>query len=594
MSNFLTNIRLNNLQREIDGIVLGGPLQNPLQTPLNLGGNPIQNATTIACNQIFTSEITSPSGEGIRIDEGVYFGDFGSVTAPNLYVGNAFANPPEAIGTVYDTVYNLPPGSTPPSIATVLTAGSVANAGQSITVPTATFTSTTVSGTLNVGTVTSTGVITAGTVSTSGLTTNSISENTTGEGIAISAIATFENQPKFENGLEVSTGDISLWSGSVDANFFQSYPPGGLIEIKDNVQVDKDLTITGLLSGTNIKGVTGSFTNIENISSDGPPSFSFGLDANNHDISNVAHINMNIPSATGSVIEIYPEPITPATGYPSLGLIYRPSTGIPIESVVYDTVFNVPPSVAASTLTAVLTAGHLAPSQSMTVGSVIADSTTVGISSISEYIAMPSVESPTQFTTFVQTVNDNLQVQYGNLINVPNTAGPWGNIFDSHFNPPSSVAPVNYTNSPGMDITISPSINIFNQKLLTFTVEQGSGNIFTLYVDNFAFQTLAPQPVGANYVLYLDKANMPVGNYFPNRTDKPISYLNLTDVEPVKNYDFSQSILQTEINETAGTISLWVGGTANLSIPYSFTIHLISLLGSLEVTSSNGTTVVIS
>ena len=605
MSNFLTNIRLNNLQREIDSIVLGGPLQNPLQTPLNLGGNPIQNATTIACNQIFTSEIASPVGAGIRIDEGVYFGDFGSVTAPNLYVGNAFANPPEAIGTVYDTVYNLPPGSTPPSIATVLTAGSVANAGQSITVPNATFTSTTVSGTLNVGTVSTTGAITAGTVSTTGvitatgsisagagLTTNSISENTTGAGIAIGTIATFLNQPKFESGIEVSTGDIVLWSGNVAANFFESYPPGGLMEIKDNVQLDKDLTISGLLSGTIIKGTTGSFTSIENISSEGPPSFSFGLDANNQSIANASDIQLTLPSSQD--ITIQANNINPSTGYPSLGLVWQHS-GTNTSSIVYDTVFNVPPSVAASTLTAVLAAGNSAPTQSMIIDAVTASSTSTSIAEISGYISMPSVENPADYTTFVQATDSALQVQYGHLINIPAPGGPWGTIYDSHYNPPTVVAPVNYTNSPGVTIDLGPASNIFNQKLVTFTLNQGVGNIFTLYIENFAFQTMAPTPPDQNYVLYLDSSDMPVGNYFPNRTDKPLSYLNILDVTAApKNYAFTQSILQTDIGESAGTVSLWVGGTANSSIPYSFVMHFISLLGTLESTNSIGTTVTIS
>ena len=154
MSNFLTNIRLNNLQQEIDNIVLAGPLTNPLLKDMDCGGFGVENAGLIQATSITTPSFTTTNevSAGYIVASGniagntfsqtfngttyasIENGDIsaGAVTATNLYVGNPFASPSVVKGTVYDSVYNQPPA---PTLEEVLTVGSVAGGNQSITVP---------------------------------------------------------------------------------------------------------------------------------------------------------------------------------------------------------------------------------------------------------------------------------------------------------------------------------------------------------------------------------------------------------------------------------------------------------------------------
>jgi len=579
-------------------LVLSGPLQNPLGKTLDCGGQIVENAYSVSCGALIANSFASPTGSGIEFYEGVY--SSATLTATNLYVGNPFANPPAAIGTVYDTVYNLPPGSTPPTISQVLTAGSVASGGQSITVPSATFDDLTISDILTIGTVDPSGD-TAGILRVSKIqavlptaggdaaTLNFDITNVSFDEITVQGSATFTQ--------DVLTPLLKV--GQITTN-----SPGDDMTLTGILSGGGTATITGMseVAGTDIKGATGSFTSIENISNNGPPQLSFGVDVNNHDISNIQNLEMFIDATND--IKIKANVVNPSTNYPSLGLTWTDGANPAVTSIVYDTVFNVPPSVAANSLSAILANNNSAGGNDITDGGdftctklitsdITSDSASVKIFGITEYIEIPSVEHPVEYITFIQATDSALQVQYGHLINVPTPGGPWGAIYDSHYNPPTAVCPINYTNSSGLDFNFSIPGNIFNQKLVTFTLGQGIGNIFTLYIENFAFETKAPITDGLNYVLYLDSSDMPVGNYFPGRTDKPLSYLTILDVtEAAKNFAFTQSILQTDIGESTGTVSLWVGATINTGPPLaSFNMDFISLLGTLESTNSIGTTV---
>lgn len=511
MSNFLTNIRLNNLQQEIDNLVLSGPLQNPLLTPLDCGGFGVDNAAFIEAASIITPSFTTN----------------GTLTAESVVVSEV-----ATIGTVDingDTAGILRVSQIQPVLSSA-----------------------------------------AGTANTLEFTVT----NVTFDGITVNGATSFTQ--------DVVTPLLKV--GQIETN-----TPGDDMTLTGILTGGGTATITGMseVAGTDIKGTTGSFTSIENISNDGPPQLSFGADVNNHDILNIQNLQMYI--GTTSNIEISANPVNPVTSKPSLGLTWKNGSNPDVTSVVYDTVFNVPPSVTANSLAGILAINTSAGGNDITDGG---DFTCTKL--ITSEIASTNSATPVIVSSFLQSSSyiEALNMYIKNPSVIPAAIGT---VFDSHYNPPTAVAPVNYTNSPGVSIDLAPATNIFNQKLVTFTLNQGVGNIFTLYIENFAFQTMAPTPPDQNYVLYLDRSDMPVGNYFPNRADKPLSYLNILDVTAApKNYAFTQSILQSDIGESVGEVSLWVGGTATSFIPYSFVMHFISLLGSLESTNAIGTTVTIS
>lgn len=417
MSNFITNIRLNNLQQEIDNIVLTGPLTNPLLKDMDCGGFGVDNAVFIQAASIITPSFTTTgiiadsvatdtmtsktSGGPITFNSDANFTEgvsFSSVTFDNLTVTDLATvgslsttklNVQSNIqGSLYVAQDSLLGGNVKMSKDNNLYTSNIFAAPDDITE------TINVRNTLNVGNETVdestiTGLITVGVVDGAGNTSGTLRvshiQPTLSSAGGDAASLQFEvTSVKFDD--EIIVQGYGTFGGAintpiVNTDKIQTNTLGQNITLVGVLQGEATAIITGMsqIGGADIYGDIGSFTSIKNKENNGPPSLDFGLNANNHSIANASDIQLTLPASQD--ITIQANNINPSTGYPSLGLVWQHS-GTNTSSVVYDTVFNVPPSVTANTLQGVLTTGPSAGGLSMTnIGSVYSNNYFVGANS---------------------------------------------------------------------------------------------------------------------------------------------------------------------------------------------------------------------
>lgn len=139
MSNFLTNIRINNLQSELDSALLAKGVINPLNANLQMNGNAITNVGELIVNTLKTNVLlTNPAFETISVnaDVDIHEGNILNLNTESFLLSGATSSDqtttlqtnlvnisgvdkfclqvvsgltPTEVGTVYDTVYNPPP-----------------------------------------------------------------------------------------------------------------------------------------------------------------------------------------------------------------------------------------------------------------------------------------------------------------------------------------------------------------------------------------------------------------------------------------------------------------------------------------------------
>ena len=139
MSNFLTNIRINNLQAELDSALLAKGVVNPLNANIQMNGNAITNVGELIVNTLKTNVLlTNPSFGTIAVnaDVDVNQGNILNLNTESFLLSGATSSDqtttvqtnlvnifgvdkyclqvssgttPTEFGTVYDTIYNPPP-----------------------------------------------------------------------------------------------------------------------------------------------------------------------------------------------------------------------------------------------------------------------------------------------------------------------------------------------------------------------------------------------------------------------------------------------------------------------------------------------------
>lgn len=670
MSNFLTNIRLNNLQQEIDNIVITGPLTNPLLKDMDCGGFGVDNAvfiqaasiitpsfttTGIIADSVATDTITSKtSGGPVTFDSELkaetgdfstnlrattftqYTGGFnqvsiagGGINCLTINTDNIASNSANPIQ--FQSEANFTQGVTFSSITfDDLTVTDLATVGSLTTTKSnvqsniagslyvaqdsllggdvkmskdynlytsnifASLDDTTetinVRNTLNVGNETVdestiTGLITVGVVDSAG--------NTSGT-LRVSHIQpTFSPAGGDANSLQFEVTTVKF----DDEIVVQGYGTfGGAINTPivntDKIQTNtlgQDITLVGVLQGVttaiitgmsqiggaDIYGDTGSFTSIRNKENNGPPSLDFGLDANNHSVANASDIQLTLPASQD--ITIQANNINPSTGYPSLGLVWQHS-GTNTSSVVYDTVFNVPPSVAANSLAGILAVNTSAGGYAITDGgdfnSASVSTNQIGSRSGGDILLL-----------------DTLKTQTGTAPNIT-----YGNVFDSLVNPVGSQGVINYAYQNTGEFSLSTSTPKFALLNIQTPVPLANVSTVSFYMSSISFQ-LQPNSgsLQGQLCLFVDLGN---NNNLPyNASISPV-YLDISNtpiVSGIATVNIPSGIL---VFENPGSsypvpngLSIWIGiGPQGGIQNSSFEIANLNFTGTVVCTSQKAIT----
>lgn len=641
MSNFLTNIRLNNLQQEIDNLVLSGPLQNPLGKVLDCGGYAIENAGSVQAASITTPSFTTTNE--IAAGYIVATGNIEGNTFTQTYGGTTYASIDNGVvtaaGVDTDSIGSKTSGGQ-------VTFNSEANFTQGITL-----TGLTITGTATVGNIqtTQTGVQsniagslhvaedsllggdvkmskdyklytsniyaslddtteTINVINTLNVGTETVYDSTISDKLTVGNVDGSGNtsgilrvshvQPVLSSAsgdaatleFEVTTvkfDDEIIVQGSgtfadintstVNTDKIQTYTTGQNITLVGVLQGEATAIITGMseIGGADIYGDTGSFTSIRNKENNGPPSLDFGLDANNHSIANASDIQLALPASQD--ITIQANNINPSTGYPSLGLVWQHS-GTNTSSVVYDTVFNVPPSVAANSLAGILAVNTSAGGYAITDGgdfnSVSVSTDQIGSRSGGDILLL-----------------DTLKTQTGTAPNIT-----YGNVFDSLVNPVGSQGVINYSYQSTGSFSLSTSTPKFALLNIQTPVPLANVSTVSFYMSNISFQ-LEPNSgsLQGQICLFVDLGN---NNNLPyNASISPV-YLDISNtpiVGGIANVNIPSGIL---VFENPGSsypvpngLSIWIGiGPQGGIQNSSFEIATLNFTGTVVCTSQKAVT----
>lgn len=390
MSNFLTNVKINNLQTELDALdiythqqVFAGGLHNPLGSDMICQGNDITTCGNIDTQTANISGQLNCQGASVLTT----ITASGNVTVPSLTCNGVISgNNITAIGTNPLTI-----NVNPSSYMNLNTAGrTIMGEIFPSTVQSNTNCGTTFRQLSDINNVNSIQV----SISNGIVATNTIEAY---NGPGINCLSTFIFAPTQTYGDVVCTSVTS----------------SGLITASDGLTIDgptvsnDNIRTSGIIETNYLESLLGNAGTIEIQS---PTDFNYpanfnstttfaqtltvpdlimgaggvinGDPTNLYTMNNVGELNARNLRATGNVTAstavgtpalslggAYPVTLQSnntlnAAGYPALQLEVL-KDGTPVNSLVYDTVFNPPPSVSANTLAGVLTAGNNANLQNI-------------------------------------------------------------------------------------------------------------------------------------------------------------------------------------------------------------------------------------
>lgn len=455
MSGYLTSLKINNLQTQLDGAILAQGFVNPLQIDLigngknitglgsltgvdcnftNMSTTNLQTSgdlevETLTCNgQLTAHQIQGGTGQIMTINcDPNSFVNLN--TAGRTYTGILYPNQVLADTNCGQTIRQLSDVNDVNSIQVLISNGIVATnsieaySGTGINcLSTFIFAPTQTYGDVVCTSVTSSGLITA----SDGLTINgpTVSNGSikTTDYIITDAIESVEG----------NTGTINIES---TANF--NYP----VNFQTDITFAHIVTVPDLIMGAG-GVINGDPTNL-------------------YTMNNVGELNARNLRATGNVTAstavgtpalslggAYPVTLQSnntlnAAGYPALQLSVLKDGGV-VNSLVYDTILNPPPSVTANTLAGVLTAGNNANLQNI-LGIQTLQTNQIqagggGLITIEDTVTADSTITATGLITPVLTLTGATAtgVSYNSpyLQVKPATQTIYGNVYDSVYNKP--------------------------------------------------------------------------------------------------------------------------------------------------------------
>lgn len=469
MSGFLTNVKINNLQTELDALgiytrqqVFAGGLKNPLGSPMICQGNNIEGAGGIDGASVSSNTLTVSGASLLNT-----LTTTGLLHAQSLQLDTSFET-----ASIKTNGISAPAGTSLNINADngqIITIGSNCRTNMGEVHSAASYSSqvygTTISQTVN-GNVEGSavqssligGVVTAvsGVLDNIGCSTNATHVTFTSP-IILPADQLFD-------GLDVNFLAIgnALYTNTIDSNPAYLTSNTGTTTFASDVEFTRDVNFTQPLSVDDLKiAANGSITcgtanNIYDISNVGTLSAenivtTEGIQATG-DVSGDTLISNAVEIKDGTKAFVINPSTTPnsITGYPYLDLVYTDGSTT-INSKIYDELLNPPPSVVANTLAGILSNSGDGGGFSITNTSSITTTKLIA----------PEIQFPSSVVSL--TVQNS-------------TSSGVGSVFDSLYNP--------------------PTMNLFNPSLvnfgssISFNATKDFGRIFAIslasaYTSNF-------------------------------------------------------------------------------------------------------------
>ena len=553
MSNFLTNIRLNNLQQEIDNIVLTGPLTNPLLKNMDCGGFAVENAVFIEAVSIITPNLSTGGviADSVTTDTITSKTSGGPVTFNSeLEAGSIITD-----GVTTDTITSKTSGG-PVTFNSELEAGT---GDFSTSLRATSFTQYT--GAFNQVSIAS-GGINCLTINTDNIASNSANP------------IQFQSEANFTS---LSTGSLNVnfeqvnnvvYTPNIDSNPAYTPSNNGTVVFNANAEFSKNITIAegGVITSVdpaqtfNISNVYSLHTN--SITAQGTISTIAGninatagaVDAKEYVLNGGTN---QLTLAASSIVD-------PTTNYPYATLAYlTPPSGPVITSKIYDSVFNPPPSVVASTLTAILANGSSAGNQKI---------------------------------TDVEELDAGV-IQGGIIQILPAGQSNIGNVFDTVYTPPSITGSLAFNDPSNISPIFSISPTVSNIPVMNFSYPTPVGTLsflsdINLYLSSFNFKVLTVNVV-TQYVFWIGEAGLLPSIGFPELPTVPISYfiLNATAGSVYTNSGVLLSCILPSAASYSTTFSLYFGPLQPVTANCSIQIQGLNLAGQMIANFIGSTTV---
>ena len=514
MSSYLLTAKINSLQAELDALYLqvqtsifASGLTNPLNINMICGPweilseAPITTTSSVNAGQInggtgnFTTSITTPTLLGIDtltledLKTAIIFpkttGGTITLQGPTLLSGSSsLQGSLTATQTLTGQTVNATGNGTIPTLnvdtlqtntASVITFADPVTSNYPITGSTLNASGNIYAGASIIGQYIVGGV----SVETNALTTDTLNSFNTSSISVSTPITSISNI--------TTAGELSSASLTVSGTSILPTITGGssnLVNINSgiNVPIGNDVKIREALYVNEVRAIANPSYGTVNFDNDIAMGYNGNASTNN--VIDIGSLKMRPLNGTARNQDVVIRaPAVPGTTNGAIQVMVPLTNGSDgTYGTVYDTVYNIPPGVTATTLSAVLTAGNTAPTQSMTVagittqnitgassggsgnylhcttdlisdGNISANNTTGSITAnnslVTGYQALQSVINPADYTNFVRATNNKLQVQYGHLVNVPSSS-PWGSIYDDFYNKPPPQLGVAFVQDIGL------------------------------------------------------------------------------------------------------------------------------------------------
>ena len=555
MSNFLTNVKIGNLQTELDVLsaytheqVFAGGLKNPLGSAMICQGNAIQGAGPIDTTLLTATTLTTTGQanfNSVVISDTLNVGSI-TTTEPLTVSAGLKCNQITTIDYATDPTLNI--------TAELAIAGGVTTT--SITANNITAT-TNISSTTISGTTVKADTLDANTapyisinapvqiLSNTGITTPAIQVNGLnpyGVGENINVSCPIESSYDITTTGTISAGNFNI-TGTLTAsdlevlNINQTSQQGvtvsGPIFIRSGGMINCTLTeapYTRQYSLNNVATLVGNTVEVSTVKTN---SLVFNNDASPNPgqiISVIGNLQVGYSTPTSTLsydilgtnsLGLIPagqqnfttdtkvrSSATPTVGTGCLQVSSTSNSCPGTWGTVYDTVYNIPPGVGATTLSAVLTAGHSAPTQSMTVEEVIS------VTSTQNYLKLPDVIGSNGDSIFLNNQNGILSI--GDVL-APGTTPPVplpGQVYDTYYNKPPQTFGGAITDSGGITIMQRTVAHFYQQyssngyawaPLFELSQSQSGFNNMTTTFDSMRLNTNhdGSQLVQPNCYLYL-------------------------------------------------------------------------------------------
>jgi hypothetical protein len=601
MSNFLTNVKIGNLQTELDVLsaytheqVFAGGLKNPLGSDM-LCLNPesglrygIQGASVINCVGTVTTNNLAVSGAFTPnnvIASGTVSGSIlsaaSSANTPTLNVGAIFEkNPGNGIGVGSNLTVDASHSFTSQGTANlnIVNIGGITTSqsdiickglswGDDLTAQGTTLHTDNIScytgSQLTIGNDIT---MPSNQIFTTGVTVNNLKVNTIG--VDTNSVITVSNDLTLQGSTVLTVPQLTATTASLPSI---NGGTGQSITITDQVTMTpgNSLKINEALYVNNIANLdypTKSFITVD-------CDLAVGIN-NSVIVNNILDIGQAQFRPSGSTTRSSDVVLTSADtpGY-SLGALKVMVPSVGLYGLVYDSVYNVPPGVTATTLEAVLTAGNSAPTKSMTVETV------TSVTSSQNYLKLPDAIAGGD-SIFLNNQNGILSI--GDVL-APGTTPPVplpGQVYDTYYNKPPQTFGGAITDSGG--ITLQRTVAHFYPQyssnnyawapLFQLSQSQNTFNNMTTTFDSIILNTNrdGPQLVQTKCYLYLtsDLRAYPeiILPQQPNPTMISCNY-NILDftVDPSGNVNIVLPFLNTIVDTPYTSPTVYIV----LAVPYT-------------------------